>query len=57
MPQLTQQVQLFGVSVKQSTSSILMAYQLGSTEGQFDAPYLNSLIYANLHYALSLHPM
>jgi HAE1 family hydrophobic/amphiphilic exporter-1 len=56
MPQLPQQVQLTGVSVKQSTPSILMAYQVGSTEGQFDAPYLNGLIYANLYYELSRVP-
>ena len=56
MPQLPQQVQLTGVSVKQSTPSILLAYQVGSTEGQFDAPYLNGLIYANLYYELSRVP-
>ena len=52
MPQLPQQVQLTGVSVSQSTPSILLAYQVGSTDGQFDAPYLNGLIYADLYYEL-----
>lgn len=52
MPQLPQQVQATGVSVMQSTPSILLAYQLSSTAGQFDAAYLNGLIYADLYYQL-----
>ncbi|MEB3321985.1 MAG: efflux RND transporter permease subunit [Synechococcaceae cyanobacterium] len=56
MPQLPQQVQLTGVSVKQSTPSILLAYQVGSTEGQFDAAFLNGLIYSELYYELSRVP-
>ena len=56
MPQLPQQVQLTGVSVKQSTPSILLAYQVSSTEGQFDAAYLNGLIYSELYYELSRVP-
>jgi multidrug efflux pump subunit AcrB len=52
MPQLPQQVQATGVSVMQSTPSILLAYQLSSTSGQFDSPYLNGLIYQNLYYQL-----
>ena len=43
MPQLPQQVQATGVSVSQSTPSILLAYQVSSTSGQFDSPYLNGL--------------
>ena len=53
MPQLPAQVQKTGVSVKQSTSSILLAYEVGSSEGQFDASYLNGLIYEHLYYLLS----
>ncbi|MCT0219252.1 efflux RND transporter permease subunit [Synechococcus sp. CS-1329] len=56
MPQLPQQVQATGVSVKQSTPSILLAYQVGSSEGQFEAPYLNGLIYASLYYQLGRVP-
>ncbi len=56
MPQLPQQVQATGVSVEQSTPSILLAYQVTSTQGQFDAPYLNGLIYQNLYYQLSRVP-
>ena len=52
MPQLPQQVQATGVSVMQSTPSILLAYQVSSTEGQFDASYLNGLIYQNLYFQL-----
>ena len=52
MPQLPQQVQATGVSVMQSTPSILLAYQVSSSDGQFDAPYLNGLIYQNLYYQL-----
>ncbi|MCP4973975.1 MAG: efflux RND transporter permease subunit, partial [Prochlorococcus sp.] len=53
MPQLPQQVSASGVAVTQSTPSILLAYQVGSTEGQFDAAYLNGLIYEQLYYPLS----
>jgi multidrug efflux pump subunit AcrB len=56
MPQLPQQVQATGVSVQQSTPSILLAYQVGSTDGQFDAPYLNGLIYEELYYQLGRVP-
>ena len=56
MPQLPQQVQATGVSVMQSTPSILLAYQVTSTEGQFDAAYLNGLIYQNLYYQLERVP-
>ncbi len=56
MPQLPQQVQATGVSVMQSTPSILLAYQLSSTQGQFDSAYLNGLIYADLYYQLGRVP-
>ena len=56
MPQLPQQVQATGVSVQQSTPSILLAYQVTSTQGQFDAPYLNGLIYEDLYYQLERVP-
>ena len=56
MPQLPQQVQATGVSVMQSTPSILLAYQVTSTEGQFDAAYLNGLIYQDLYYQLERVP-
>ena len=53
MPQLPSQVSSTGVSVKQSTPSILLAYEVGSSEGQFDVGYLNGLIYEQLYYPLS----
>ena len=53
MPQLPEQVSATGVSVEQSTPSILLAYEVGSSEGQFDAGYLNGLIYDQLYYPLS----
>ncbi len=56
MPQLPQQVQATGVSVSQSTPSILLAYQVSSSQGQFDSPYLNGLIYENLYYQLGRVP-
>ena len=56
MPQLPQQVQATGVSVMQSTPSILLAYQLSSTEGQFDSASPNGLIYADLYYQLGRVP-
>lgn len=56
MPQLPSQVSATGVSVKQSTPSILLAYQVSSTEGQFDAAYLNGLVYENLYYQLGRVP-
>ncbi|MFM7314961.1 MAG: efflux RND transporter permease subunit [Cyanobium sp.] len=56
MPQLPQQVQATGVSVSQSTPSILLAYQVSSTQGQFDAAYLNGLIYEGLYYQLGRVP-
>ena len=52
MPQLPEQVQATGVSVEQSNPSILLAYQVGSTQGQFAANYLNGLIYEQLYYPL-----
>ena len=56
MPQLPQQVSATGVSVMQSTPSILLAYQVTSTQGQFDAPYINGLIYEQLYYELERVP-
>jgi len=56
MPQLPQQVQATGISVMQSTPSILLAYQVSSDKGQFDAAYLNGLIYENLYYQLGRVP-
>ena len=56
MPQLPSQVSATGVSVKQSTPSILLAYQVSSTEGQFDAAYLNGLVYQQLYYPLERVP-
>ncbi|ABM76921.1 efflux RND transporter permease subunit [Prochlorococcus marinus] len=56
MPQLPEQVQATGVSVEQSNPSILLAYQVGSTQGQFDANYLNGLIYEQLYYPLGRVP-
>ena len=56
MPQLPQQVQATGVSVSQSTPSILLAYQVSSSSGQFNSPYLNGLIYQNLYYQLGRVP-
>lgn len=56
MPQLPAQVSSTGVSVKQSTPSILLAYQVSSTEGQFDAAYLNGLVYEDLFYQLERIP-
>ena len=51
--QLPEQVSETGVSVKQSNPSILLAYEISSSEGQFDASYLNGLIYEELYYPLS----
>jgi multidrug efflux pump subunit AcrB len=56
MPQLPPQVSSTGVSVKQTTPSILLAYQVSSSEGQFDAAYLNGLIYQRLYYQLGRVP-
>ena len=56
MPQLPSQVSSTGVSVIQTTPSILLAYQVSSTEGQFDAAYLNGLIYQQLYYQLERVP-
>ncbi len=53
LTQLPSQVSSTGVSVKQSTPSILLAYEVGSSNGQFDAGYLNGLIYEQLYYPLS----
>jgi multidrug efflux pump subunit AcrB len=52
-PQLPGQVSETGVSVKQSNPSILLAYEVSSSKGQFDAAYLNGLIYEQLYYPLS----
>ena len=51
--QLPEQVSATGVSVKQSNPSILLAYEISSSEGQFDAAYLNGLVYEQLYYPLS----
>jgi len=56
MPQLPQQVSATGVSVMQSTPSILLAYQVTSSQGQFDASYINGLIYEQLYYQLERVP-
>ena len=56
MPQLPDQVKSTGVSVIQTTPSILLAYQVSSSQGQFDAPYLNGLIYEKLYYQLERIP-
>ena len=56
MPQLPSQVSSTGVSVIQTTPSILLAYQVSSTQGQFDAAYLNGLIYQQLYYQLERVP-
>ena len=56
MPQLPQQVSSTGVSVQQSTPSILLAYQVSSSDGQFDAAYLNGLVYEQLYYPLERVP-
>ncbi len=56
MPQLPSQVSSTGVSVLQTTPSILLAYQVGSTEGQFDRSYINGLIYEQLYYQLERIP-
>ncbi len=56
MPQLPDQVKNTGVSVIQTTPSILMAYQVSSTQGQFDSAYLNGLIYEQLYYQLGRVP-
>ena len=52
-PQLPEKVTETGVSVKQSNPSILLAYVVSSSKGQFDAAYLNGLIYEELYYPLS----
>jgi len=44
------------VSVIQPTPSILLAYQVSSSNGQFDAPYINGLIYEQLFYQLERIP-
>ena len=56
MPQLPSQVSSTGVSVLQTTPSILLAYQVGSSEGQFDRSYINGLIYEQLYYQLERIP-
>jgi hydrophobic/amphiphilic exporter-1 (mainly G- bacteria), HAE1 family len=56
MPQLPAQVSGTGVSVRQTNPSILLAYQVSSTEGQFDAAFLNGLIYQRLYYQLGRVP-
>ena len=52
-PQLPEKVSEVGVSVKQSNPSILLAYEVSSSKGQFDAAYLNGLVYEQLFYPLS----
>ena len=56
MPQLPSQVSSTGVSVIQTTPSILLAYQVSSSAGQFDRSYLNGLIYEQLYYQLERIP-
>jgi len=56
MPQLPSQVSSTGVSVIQTTPSILLAYQVSSSQGQFDSAYLNGLIYEQLFYQLERIP-
>ena len=56
MPQLPSQVSSTGVSVLQTTPSILLAYQVSSTQGQFDSAYINGLIYEQLFYQLERIP-
>ena len=56
MPQLPSQVSDTGISVRQSTPSILLAYQVSSTDGQYDAAYLNGLVYEQLYYPLERVP-
>ena len=53
-PQLPQQVSAQGITVQQTSSSILLVYNLTSTEGQYDASYLNGLYQLNLAYPLAL---
>jgi len=50
--QLPEQVNAQGVTVQQTASSYLLVYNLTSTEGQFDANYLNGLFQLNLAYPL-----
>ena len=52
-PQLPDQVKETGVSVTQSNPSILLAYEISSSKGQFDAAFLNGLVYEQLYYPLS----
>ena len=52
-PQLPQQVSAQGITVQQTSSSILLVYNLTSTEGQYDASYLNGLYQLNLAYPLA----
>jgi multidrug efflux pump len=47
MPQMPSQVQLQGVNIKKKTPSILMAMNLFSPEGRYDAIYMSN--YAMLH--------
>ena len=56
MPQLPSQVSDTGISVRQSTPSILLAYQVSSTVGQYDVAYLNGLVYEQLYYPLERVP-
>ena len=50
--QLPEQVNAQGVTVQQTASSYLLVYNLTSSEGQFDANYLNGLYQLNLAYPL-----
>ena len=56
LPKLPAQVRNTGVSVQQTTPSILLAYQVSSTKGQYDAAYLNGLVYEELVYPLERVP-
>ena len=51
--QLPQQVNAQGITVQQTSSTPLLVYNLTSTDGQFDASYLNGLYQLNLAYPLA----
>jgi len=56
-PVCAQQVPRHGLcSVKQSHPLPSCCYQVGSSDGQFDAPYLNGLIYASLLHQIGRVP-
>ena len=51
--QLPEQVNAQGITVQQTSSTPLLVYNLTSTDGQFDASYLNGLYQLNLAYPLA----